>query len=102
MERDRRGAEGGVGGDEVVFEQASFASKMRQYLSSGNPRFRLEQLGSDLRMRGREAPSSDLTGWMEGKLYFDQIVEEQRREVALMDGAYEEEMFGGRWRWWRK
>ena len=49
-------------------------------------------------MRGREAPSSDLTGWMEGKLYFDQIVEEQRREVALMDGAYEEEMWRAVWR----
>ena len=50
-----------------------------------------------MRVRGREAPSSDLTGWMEGKLYFDQIVEEQRREVALMDGAYEEEMWRAVW-----
>ena len=97
LERDGRRAEGGVGGDEVVFDQESFASKMRRYLFSGNPRFRLEKLGKDLRVRGREAPSTDLAEWMEGKVFFDQLVEEQRREVALMDGAYEEEMWRAVW-----
>ena len=96
-ERDGRGAEGGVGGDEVVFDQQSFASKMRQFLFSGNPRFRLEQLGNYLRARGREAPSSDLAGCLEGKLFFDQLVEEQRREIAVMDGAVEEEMWRAVW-----
>ena len=91
-------AEGGVGGVEVVFDQESFASKMRRYLFSGNPRFRLEKLGKDLRVRGREAPSTDLAEWMEGKVFFDQLVEEQRREVALMDGAYEEELGRAVWR----
>ena len=74
LERDERGAEGGVGGDEVVFDQESFASKMRRYLFSGNPRFRLEKLGKDLRVRGREAPSTDLAEWMEGKVFFDQLI----------------------------
>ena len=46
---------------------------------------------------GREAPSTDLAEWMEGKVFFDQLVEEQRREVALMDGAYEEEMWRAVW-----
>ena len=69
LERDERGAEGGVGGDEVVFDQESFASKLRHHLfQSGNPRFRLAKLGSDLRVHGREAPSTDLAGWVEGTL----------------------------------
>ena len=97
LESDRRGAEGGSEGDEMVFDQESFASKMRRYLFSGNPRFRLEKLGKDLRVRGREAPSTDLAEWMEGKVFFDQLVEEQRREVALMDGAYVEEMWRAVW-----
>ena len=96
LERDGRGAGEGER-EEVVFDQESFASKMRRYLFSGNPRFRLEKLGKDLRVRGREAPSTDLAEWMEGKVFFDQLVEEQRREVALMDGAYEEEMWRAVW-----
>ena len=72
LESDRRGAEGGSEGDEMVFDQESFASKMRQFLfRSGNPRFRLAKLGKDCRVHGREAPSSDLADWMVGKLFFD-------------------------------
>ena len=48
LESDRRGAEGGSERDEMVFDQESFASKMRQFLfRSGNPRFRLTMLGND-------------------------------------------------------
>ena len=48
LESDRRGAEGGSEGDEMVFDQESFASKMRQFLfRSGNPSFRLAKLGND-------------------------------------------------------
>ena len=50
-----------------------------------------------MRLRGREAPSADLAGWMEGKLFFDLIVEKQRWEVALMDGANEEEEWRAVW-----
>ena len=72
LESDRRGAEGGSEGDEMVFDQESFAGKMRQFLfRSGNPRFRLAKLGNDCRVHGREAPSSDLADWMVGKLFFD-------------------------------
>ena len=38
-------------------------------------------------MHGGEAPSSDLADWMVGKLFFDQIVENQRQEDALMGGG---------------
>ena len=99
LESDRRGAEGGSEGDEMVFDQESFASKMRQFLfRSGNPRFRLAKLGNDCRVHGKEAPSSDLADWMVGKLFFDQIVENQRQEDALMGGAMEEEEWRTIWR----
>ena len=49
-------------------------------------------------MHGREAPSSDLADWMVGKLFFDQIVENQRQEDALMGGAMEEEEWRTIWR----
>ena len=99
LESERRGAEGGSDGDEMVFDQESFASKLRQFLfRSGNPRFRLAKLGKDCRVHGREAPSSDLADWMVGKLFFDQIVENQRQEVALMGGAMEEEEWRTIWR----
>ena len=99
LESDRRGAQGGSEGDEMVFDQESFASKMRQFLfRSGNPRFRLAKLGNDCRVHGREAPSSDLADWMVGKLFFDQIVENQRQEDALMGGAIEEEEWRTIWR----
>ena len=87
LERDERGAEGGVGGD----DQDSFASKLRHHLfQSGNPRFRLAKLGSDLRVHGREAPSTDLAGWVEGKLFFDQHVEEQRQEQRWQEWQEDE------------
>ena len=99
LESDRRGAQGGSEGDEMVFDQESFASKMRQFLfRSGNPRFRLAKLGKDCRVHGREAPSSDLADWMVGKLFFDQIVENQRQEDALMGGVMEEEEWRTIWR----
>ena len=76
LESDGRGAEGDIEGDEMVFDQENFASKLRQFrFRSGNPRFRLAKLGNDCRVRCREAPSSDLADWMVGKLFFDQIVE---------------------------
>ena len=72
LESDRRGAGGGSEGDEMVFDQESFASKMRQFLfRSGNPRFGLAKLGKDCRVHDREAPSSDLADWMVDKLFFD-------------------------------
>ena len=49
-------------------------------------------------MHGGEAPSSNLADWMVGKLFFDQIVENQRQEDALMGGAMEEEEWRTIWR----
>ena len=51
-----------------------------------------------MRMKSREAPSTDLGDWMEGKVFFDCIVEEQRADDALMSGANEEEQRRTVWR----
>ena len=45
-------------------------------------------------MKSREAPSTDLGDWMEGKVFFDCIVEEQRAS----GGAIEEEEWRAVWR----
>ena len=99
MRRDESGAEGD---EEVVFDQDTFASKLRQNcISSSNPWRWYVQLGKDLsyrRKKGREAPSTDLGDWMEGKVFFDCIVEEQRADDALMSGANEEEEWRAVWR----
>ena len=39
-----------------------------------------------------------MADWMVGKLFFDQIVENQRQEDALMGGAMEEEEWRTIWR----
>ena len=44
-----------------------------------------------MRKKGREAPSTDLGDWMEGKVFLDRIVEEQRADDALVGGENEEE-----------
>ena len=49
-------------------------------------------------MKSREAPSTDLGDWMEGKVFFDCIVEEKRADDALMSGANEEEEWRAVWR----
>ena len=49
-------------------------------------------------MKSREAPSTDLGEWMEGKVFFDCIVEEQRADGALMCDAIEEEEWRAVWR----
>ena len=68
MRRDESGAEGD---EEVVFDQDTFASKLRQNcISSSNPWRWYVQLGKDMRMNSREAPSTDLGDWMEGKVFF--------------------------------
>ena len=51
-----------------------------------------------MRKKGREAPSTDLGDWMEGKVFFDCIVGEQRADDALMSGANEEEEWRAVWR----
>ena len=96
MRRDESGAEGD---EEVVFDQDTFASKLRQNcISSNNPWRWYVQLGKDMRMKSREAPSTDLGDWMEGKVFFDCIVEEQRADDASTGGAIEEEEWRAVWR----
>ena len=96
MRRDESGA---VGDEEVVFDQDTFANKLRQNcISSSNPWRWYVQLRKDMRMKSREAPSTDLGDWMEGKVFFDCIVEEQRADDALMSGANEEEEWRAVWR----
>ena len=64
MRRDESGAEGDER-KEVVFDQDTFASKLRQNcISSSNPWRWYVQLGEDMRMKSREAPSTDLGDWM--------------------------------------
>ena len=74
IERDERGAGEGER-DEVVFDQESFAGKVHQLLWKGNPMRNLVELGKVMRERGREAPRAD---YLDGKLYFDELVGEQR------------------------
>ena len=62
-----------------------------QCISSSNPWRWYVQRGKDMRKKGREAPSTDLGDWMEGKVFLDCIVEEQRADDALVGGANEEE-----------
>ena len=96
MRRDESGAEGD---EEVVFDQDTFASKLRQNcISSSNPWRSFVQLGKDMRKKGREAPSTDLGDWMEGKVFFGCIVEEKRADDALMSGANEEKEWRAVWR----
>ena len=60
--------------NEVVFDQETFAGKLHQLLK-GNLGPNLAKLGKAMRKRGREAPRADF--W-DGKLYFDEEVEEER------------------------
>ena len=48
-----------------------------------------------MRERVRDAPKAN---FFYGKLYFDEIVEEQRRVVALMNGANQEEEWRAVWK----
>ena len=82
-----------------MFDQDTFASKLRQNcISSSNPWRWYVQLGKDKRMKSREAPSTDLGDWVEGKVFFDCIVEEQRADDDLMSDANEEEEWRAVWR----
>ena len=49
-----------------------------------------------MRMKSREALSTDLGDWME--VFFDCIVEEQRADDASTGGAIEEEEWRAVWR----
>ena len=71
LERDGRGAGEGER-EEVVFDQESFAGKVRQLLLKGNPMQNFVELGKVMRERGKEAPRAD---YLDGKLYFDELVE---------------------------
>ena len=55
IERDEREAEE----DEVVFDQESFAVKVRQLIWKGNPMQNFVELGKVMREHGREAPRAD-------------------------------------------
>ena len=92
LERDEKGVDGENEGDEIVFDQESFARKLRQVIfQSGRPARRLVKLGNDLRERVREAPRTDLLSMAEhGRVFFDEIVQKQREEDALINGAAEE------------
>ena len=90
--------EGGSEGDEreeVVFNQEGFAAKVHQMIWKGDPAKRLVAFGKIMRERVRDAPRAN---YFDGKLYFDEIVEEQRRVDALMDGANQEEEWRAIWR----
>ena len=97
--RGRRiGMEGGSEGDEreeVVFNQEGFAAKVHQMIWKGDPAKRLVAFGKIMLERVRDAPRAN---YFDGKLYFDEIVEEQRRVDALMDGANQEEEWRAIWR----
>ena len=72
---------------EIVFSQEEFASKLRNIPScSGAPltlRQLLENMGKYTRVLGREAPRMD---YLDVQLHFDEIVEDNRKCEALMDG----------------
>ena len=81
MRRDESGA---VGDEEVVFDQDTFANKLRQNcISSSNPWCWYVQLRKDMRMKSREAPSTDLeeTGW---KAKFSLIVLWKDKEQMML------------------
>ena len=92
---------------EIVFSQEDFASKMRQYQIGdiGEPKSLMrnlfENIGAEVRIRGREAPRMD---YLDVQLHFDTIVEDNRQCEATMDGhdvtcvTYDEE----EWREWSK
>ena len=90
-----------VGGHHVglpVSLLANFLIHHHPHLHNHLPNNIAIQLGKDMRMKSREAPSTDLGDWMEGKVFFDCIVEEQRADDALMSGANEEEEWRAVWR----
>ena len=62
LESERRGAEGGSDGDEMVFDQESFASKMRQYLFPDLGWLSLEKIAEC--MAGRLQVQTWQTGWL--------------------------------------
>ena len=62
LESDRRGAEGGSEGDEMVFDQESFASKMRQFLFPDLGWLGLEMIAEC--MAGRLLVETWQTGWL--------------------------------------
>ena len=66
-------------------------TNMKVIFQSGRPARRLVKLGNDLRERVREAPRTDLLSMAEhGRVFFDEIVQKQREEDALINGAAEE------------
>ena len=76
MQRDRREADRSDDErDKVVFDQETFAGKVHQLLWKGNPVSNFVELGKIMRKRGREAPRVD---FLDGKLFFDEIVAEER------------------------
>ena len=92
---------------EIVFSQEDLASKMRQYpigdIGEPNSLMRnlFENIGAEVRMRGREAPRMD---YLDVQLHFDNIVEDNKQCEANMDRqdvkcvTYDEE----EWREWSK
>ena len=74
---------------EIVFSQEDFASKMRQYpigdIEGPKSLMRnlFENIGAEVRMRGREAPRMD---YLDVQLHFDNIVEDNRLCEAIMGG----------------
>ena len=90
---------------EIVFSQEDFASRMRNYGDVRDHRSLmrrlLENIGQYVREKGREAPRMD---YLDVQLHFDEIVEDNSKCEALMDGegfthvTYNEE----EWREWRK
>ena len=90
-----------VGGHHVglpVSLLANFLIHHHPHLHNHLPNNIAIQLGKDMRMKSREAPSTDLGDWMEGKVFFDCIVEEQRADDASTGGAIEEEEWRAVWR----
>ena len=86
--REGESSEESCAADEIISNQEDFASKMRNYLSdNGDPRSLmrrlLENIGKYTRAIGKEAPRMD---YLDVQLHFDEIVEDNRRCEALMDG----------------
>ena len=101
VERDESRGEGDE--QEIVFDQDTFASKLRQDIdNSRNPWAWFVRFEKAMREKGREAPSTDLSDWLEGKIFFDRMVEDQRAADALIDGAMVEEEWRAIWRDERK
>ena len=90
IERDEREAEE----DEVVFDQESFAVKVRQLIWKGNPMRNFVELGKVMREHGREAPRAD---YLDGKLYFDELVEEERWQKWLEEDVSRRALGGEEW-----